>query len=246
MSISLVGIEISPEAIAAASAGVAAATSIALVYFTYRLARLTKDLAVETRLTREARDHAEIEVAVEPHPMIVNMFELVVSNAGQGAAWDVRLQIGGTGLRRRSTDASESEPARELRLASFLPGAKHRMFLNSALSAARDAFVEVDYEFCDTRGKHSKKLRQEFSGWFGYGRIGEDPGYSAAKSLEHIAKTLDGWNGFRKLQVDIFNEADRMRLYEEQEEWLREQTADAESSGDAIASKTKDESNEAP
>lgn len=191
----------------------AAMTSVVLAYFTYRLAILTSDLAREQKLMREIRFHAEVELAVEPHRAHVNVLELVVANCGQSTAKDVAIIMDGA-LIRNNNDPIGS---RKHIISAILPGKQHRIFLASAAGKAATDGVRATVTYSDARGVRQSRLEQTVGGLFGFSRIGEEPDFAAAKALADIARTLDGWNGFRKLAVDVYNKNDRERELAERE-----------------------------
>ena len=209
---------LTPERVSAVGSLLSGLTSVALAYLTFRLVILTRDLAKETRLTRESRDHAEVRLSVEPHTAHISFLELVVANVGQGTAEDLKLTISGDGVRETSSPGGR----KPLRLASLLPGSRHRIFVASSLGADPAALVLAKIEYSDTRGRHEYELKQEIGGWFGFSRLGRDPTEEMASALRKISDTMKDWSGFQKLQVDVYSDKERQRDQDESEARLRE------------------------
>ncbi|MBY0337584.1 MAG: hypothetical protein K2X11_13280 [Acetobacteraceae bacterium] len=209
------------------SAIITALASLALVWFTYRLAAVTKILADETRQTREARLEANVDVAVEPHPQHVVLFNLVIANTGQAAARNVRVTISGSGLRRPRKQL-DAPPECVLSFSTLLPGTRHCLFLNSSADLPPDARVTVRYEYADYRGKIERQFEEALHGWFGFTRVGQDPHYLSAKALEAIARTLANRGASSRLAVDVFTKAERERERADLDAWIAEVSAETE------------------
>lgn len=201
------------------SGAVTLLSSLALTFFTWRLVVLTRSLANETKLTRLQKERADVQLAVEPHPEHLNAVELVIANVGAAAARGVEISVR---VIMPEGDKAIREP-RNLRLDALLPGSRHRLFVGSFLELKASGTVIAEVTYSDSLGRHDEKIKQPLSGWSGFGKLGSEPGYEAAKALSKIANTIDQWNGFRRLAVDVYDTEDRRRSGAEVRTWLQGQ-----------------------
>lgn len=205
------------EWIVAISTIVTALTGVILAFFTWRLALLTRELATETRRTREAGERADVQVSVGPHERDVNLIALTVANVGKGTAHDLRLSVEPDAFEERD---GKKEPLK-LRISTFLPEARvvHYVGLYPSMT---EKTVKGRVHYQDPLGEHTTSFEQDVSGWLSLMVPGDQPAYEAAEALGKIAATVDRWTNDRRLGVNVFSQADRDKASRAHATWLAE------------------------
>ena len=110
---------------------------------------------------------------------------------------------------------------KELSFSTILPKAKFRHYLVAVPS--KDQVVMVRAAYNDTLGSYKREFKQRLVGLFGYRRNGHYPSYKSADALTRIATILDGWRTNKRLGVDVFNQRDRQREHDEDQECMPQQ-----------------------
>lgn len=204
---------ISPEWLSAGATAISAVTGLILAWFTFRLADLTKVLATETRATREASERANVQCSSHVHEEFKSVVELVIVNTGSAPALSV---VTNYGPRFRG---NELRTENSISFSKLLPGEKVRITLGSYVEL-KDETVHAAVKFSDKFGEHTERYEQRMADWLGWATMPDRPEFASARALEKIAQTLDHWNEFSRIQVDIFNAEDRAeRIRMLQQHW---------------------------
>jgi hypothetical protein len=198
------------------AAWVSAISGTALAVLSFWLGLPTKTLAKETRLSREAGERADIQCAIEPHEEHVNLLELVIANVGAAAAEHVRVSI-------EPWRIGAEHKSQTFSWTCLLPGTRFRILLRSYPNLpAKVTKTCVIYH--DKFGRHESRFEQDIQGWAGFSQISHQPNYSIADLLKKIERTFDGWNGFHRLKIDVFDKADRdWERHELEKRWKRQE-----------------------
>lgn len=197
---------------------VSAAASLALVVFTFWLAVLTRTLARETRLSREAGEKADVQCSVEPHEEHVVIIEFIIANLGRASAVNVVASFGP--VRPRPDEG----PARTLSFARLMPGTRVRLSLGSYADMPQKV-IRADISFEDKFGSHKMHYEQDLELWLGLSQVSNKPGYAMAQSLSQIERILRDWStSANYLKVDTFTSRDRTQHDKDLQMWIREQS----------------------
>ena len=181
--------------------GVTMFATIVLAWFTFVLARATRQLA-------RASEEPRVTATIQPNLWSMMHCDFIVENSGNAPAYDVVVAI--TPEPEQHQSRGNSEPP--LRNISVLrPGQEMKSFLSDFESVADEEFkIEITWK------RHPRQRKNETISYIhrlpkGIGRLGAwSPEIQMAEALKHLR---EDWQqvakGQRKLKVDGYDKADR-------------------------------------
>lgn len=196
------------------------ASSVTALY-TYFLWKSTKTLSVETKRMVDIGLEPSVICTFEPNRWSINYIDVYLENTGKASAYDVECSYDPP-LTRHSGDRLSLSKASLLK-----PGQK--------ISCATGSYEELSKnQICVTVSWRREKLkppREAISysvdiGLFEGMRVpdAEDPLVKISRAIDKIQNDFGHIaSGFKKLQVETFNAADRKKRHEDEEEWIKEQ-----------------------
>ena len=146
-----------PTRLSAWATAVSALSSVALLFATVWLGRLTKTLAAETKATRLANERAQVDCSIQPHPTSISLQQLILLNSGRGAAYEVTVEVTQGGHFVRSQTPT-------FPFAVLIPAERREIFIGSYLQMKSKTFrAKISYR--DSAGTHSFEYTQDLSLW---------------------------------------------------------------------------------
>jgi hypothetical protein len=191
-----------------------------VTFSTVIYALLTAMLVTETRRMRQAQTEPKVQIIVKQWDQWINI-------VGLGPAYDISFNVsadaGGEGAEKLITDFTKANffriglkylgPGQEL-----VPGYSQ---MTKDFEKKIESILVFTVQYQDATGKkYQESFRIDFSEFKGTTRIGKPHLYAIAENLEKIEKDISNIaTGFKRIQVDIYNNDDRK---EEQKEWDEE------------------------
>lgn len=190
-------------------AGVAALGTAVTAWFTIVLSRLTSAMATEAKRANDREASAEVALSILLNPHYIRAVELTAKNVGAAVARDVTIAVPAPFVRPRGADRERKDLVVEI--ATLLPGAEVRIFLDMYQSLPKDLPILARAEFDDSRGRHATSLTQDLGGLAPMIRL-QTPAEEAAVKLGKAADALErAVSGVGSLRVDVRTYADRER-----------------------------------
>jgi hypothetical protein len=198
-----------------------------VTFSTVIYALLTAMLVTETRRMRQAQTEPKVQIIVKQWDQWINIVHICIRNIGLGPAYDISFNVsadaGGEGAEKLITDFTKANffriglkylgPGQEL-----VPGYSQ---MTKDFEKKIESILVFTVQYQDATGKkYQESFRIDFSEFKGTTRIGKPHLYAIAENLEKIEKDISNIaTGFKRIQVDIYNNDDRK---EEQKEWDEE------------------------
>jgi len=178
---------------------------------------LTGILVAETRSMRFAQTEPAISVSYRMRDEYFALLDIVVSNLGPGAAYDISFEVSPvSGGSTADTIISELHNINFVKsgLKYLAPGREMASFflnVNEDFEAKMATKIRFKASY---RNAAKRSITEEFiidfSELRGISSIGTPDMHKIAKALEQIQKDFGNiTSGFKKLNVDVFTEADR-------------------------------------
>jgi len=189
---------------------------------------LTAMLVTETQKMRQAQTEPKVQLIIKPWDEWINIVHVYIRNIGLGPAYDISfdtsVEVGGEGAEDLISDLTKANyfrtglkylgPGQEL-----VPGYS-QMTENFEKKVNSIILFTIHYRNANGK-KYQETFRIDFSEFLGITRIGKPHLYAIAQSLEKIQKDINHIStGFKRLQVNIFNNEDREEEQKKREERL--------------------------
>jgi hypothetical protein len=184
---------------------------------TVAYAILTRTLVRETRRLREIGSEPWVSVYVEPSKRGIGFLEFIVSNVGNGPAYDIKLAL-------QSDWQIFPERYPEVRLSGIglfkngirylAPGQSLRTFVGKGEDLVKRDTHELPIKLSyrnHARTVTTEDLSISFAHLVGLMSVGEPADVKAANMLERIAGHLRRFGGLSPIPVDVFTQKDRER-----------------------------------
>ena len=204
--------------------------SFVVMVSTVVYALLTWFLVRETKKLRKAETDPNISIYLEPEEQWISLMDLVIQNNGRGAAYDIRFKITPDFECRKGEFLSANSFMQHMRY--MAPGQRLRFFLASAvdvLPRETGKAFKITASYRSVAGQtYQEEFDLDFEHFRGMVTIGKSPIYKIADVLEKIQKEWDHIaSGFRRLKVEVWDQADLEKEREEyekrREEFLKQQ-----------------------
>jgi hypothetical protein len=199
---------------AIATVGLLVATAV-LAFLTFLLARQTK---ISNQHNRELAE-PEVFLKIWPSIQAPNCLNLVLTNTGGGNAYDVTVQFSG-----ETSHFKHFPEDKKLHFTNIKSGDELTRFIAD--------YAQLESKKYEMILEYKNKLGQVFSRsyFFDLELIGKswmdiekNWTYEQFKEVKSIRESLRHLaSGFKRLKVDIFNEADREKAKVEHEKWAKE------------------------
>lgn len=212
------------------SGGLSAVFSGVVTIATVVYAWLTAKLVDETRQLRRVQTEPRIQVTYRSRPEWINLLDVCVKNIGQGPAEDIRFE-----LKALSSNKAAEPLVQALKtLNAFSSGLRYlgpqQEFSSFWTSLADGDPSKVDTQIhftCRYRaaagGEYTVEQVLDLSELKGSSKIGEPPLLKIANQLEKIQSDLHSLvTGFKRLGVDVYDEANRATERKELQERIAE------------------------
>jgi hypothetical protein len=202
------------------TAGVSAAMAFAVVL-------LTAALAKDNRRLRKAGTEPDVVAYILPDQRHLNMLNLVVANVGRGPARNVALEFVGD-IKTLYERGVRLLSRAKVPIHSVLPqDEKFVQIFGNALNIfdgdepPPDFVIKVHFENSVGR-KISTEYRASIKDFEGLSRS-NSPEHEIAEALKQIARTVDNWGGFGRLQVETVTAAEVAREQKAQYDAIMEE-----------------------
>lgn len=207
--------------------------SFVVMLATVCYAILTLNLVKETSRLRKVETEPNISVFLEPKEQWISLMDLVIRNNGRGAAYDVRFRIDPDFECQRGGYLS-SFPFMQ-RIKYLAPGQILRFFLASAVEVfarKEGRAFEITVSYSGASGQnYNERFLLDFDDFKGMIQVGKPPLYKLVDTLENLQRELShALSGFKRLNVEVWTQADLEKLREEfeREENERRKSQDKE------------------
>lgn len=198
-----------------------AVVAIATVFYV----RLTSRLVNETIELRKAQTRPQLSISILPRDPEVWIVDMIIENVGNGAAHNVKI---------KPTNNFEMRNDREFNNIGFVkngynyfaPHQRLKFFFTSLIDNKEEkenVKFTIDIFYQDQFGeKYQTEYRVNLSEFYGIPRYGNPPIYDLAESLKKIEKSINTIID-QKLDVNIYNEEDRIRIEKEEKEKIEQE-----------------------
>lgn len=194
--------------------GVSALAAAVTAWFTIVLSRLTKAMAVEAKRANDREQTADVGLSILLNPHNVNIVELTAKNIGAASARNITISVPAAFVRPRGESRERVDLLVEI--ATLLPGAEVRIFLDVYQSLPKGTPIVAKAEFSDGRGRQETTLEQDMRGLAPMIQI-RAPSEEAILKVGRAAEALDlAMRGVNALRVDVRTAQDRER---ERQHW---------------------------
>lgn len=184
---------------------------------------LTAKLVSETRKMRQVQTEPKIVVTTKPREEWINLIHMFVKNIGQGPAFDITFKItsesGGDGANTIIKDFIKSE---FINTGLKYLGPNHELAsgwtqMTEKFDDKIETVLVIDVSYKSSTGElYSDTYRLDFSEYKGRTQANTPYLYNISQNIEKIQKDFHHiTTGFRRLNVDIFNNDDRKQEKED-------------------------------
>jgi len=190
-----------------------AVVAIATVFYVI----LTRKLVNETIELRKAQTEPQLSVSILPRDPEVYIVDMIIENVGNGAAHKIKIE---------PSDNFEMRSDRNFNNIGFIkngynyfaPHQKLKFFFTNLVEnkeVKEKVKFSIDISYEDQFGfKFHTEYKIDLSEFYGIPRYGNPPIYDLAESLKNIDKSITKIIN-KKLNVNIYNEDDRIRIEKE-------------------------------
>lgn len=184
---------------------------------------LTAKLVKETKLLRKAQTDPEIFISLIHNENSISFIDLKVENIGLGPAYEIEFNVikDFKLLKRNLSEVGFIKNG----IRYFSPKQKLQLFVASFIDdpeGLSNKEIELEVKYKNSIGQFMvRRFLLSFGEYSSFTQVGSPPLHKIANNLEKIKTSFDSViSGFKKLQVDTYNNSDRIekekRIEEEQ------------------------------
>ena len=195
-----------------------AVVAIATVFYV----RLTSNLVNETIELRKAQTQPQLSVSILPRDPEVWIVDMIIENVGNGAAYNIQINPSSNFEMRENREFINIGFIKN-DYKYFAPHQRLKFFFTNLVDKKEEKEnvkfdIKVKYE--DHSGKVYETIYKiNLAEFYGIPRYGNPPIYDLSETLKNIDKNINKLVN-EKINVNVYNEEDRVRIDKEQKEQL--------------------------